>query len=360
MHFLSGFAKIPILMSLMLASAHSQSSEGERLRVAIKSAAPFAIQDQDGNWQGITVDLWSYLSRKLGLSYSFVDTDLEGMLNMLGTGEIDVAAAALTITSDREAEFDFTHPFHVTGLSIAVPRKSEAGWLDLLLQLLSVKFLKAILLLGSVLLGVGILLWLAERKRNPEQFGKGVLEGLGSGFWWSAVTMTTVGYGDKSPVTFFGRFVAVIWMFAAIIIISGFTAGIASALTVGGLQGPIQGPEDLGKARVGTVGASTSSLYLENRGLAYQGFDSPSAALEALRDGRVEAVVYDEPILRYLLRSRPFPELRVLPESFEIQYYGLGLPEGSSLRENLNRIMLEYLRSESWTKIRNRYLGDQM
>ncbi|MGO2102628.1 MAG: ion channel [Psychroflexus halocasei] len=44
--------------------------------------------------------------------------------------------------------------------------------------------------------------------------------------------MTTVGYGDKSPLSLGGRIVGLIWMFMAVIILSSLTAGIASALTV--------------------------------------------------------------------------------------------------------------------------------
>ena len=46
-----------------------------------------------------------------------------------------------------------------------------------------------------VLFGVGTLIWILERRKNPEHFSPIPVKGLGSAFWWSAVTMTTVGYG---------------------------------------------------------------------------------------------------------------------------------------------------------------------
>ena len=74
---------------------------------------------------------------------------------------------------------------------------------------------------------VGVVMWLGERRRNQAQFGGTAAHGIGAGLWWSAVTMTTVGYGDKAPVTILGRLLGLVWMFAAIIIISSFTAAIA-------------------------------------------------------------------------------------------------------------------------------------
>lgn len=46
--------------------------------------------------------------------------------------------------------------------------------------------------------------------------------------WWSIVTTTTVGYGDMSPVTLLGRFVAVILMIFGIGLLSMITGSVAT------------------------------------------------------------------------------------------------------------------------------------
>ncbi len=57
----------------------------------------------------------------------------------------------------------------------------------------------------SVLLIVGssMVMWGLERGKNPEHFGS-----IPEAMWWAIVTMTTVGYGDMTPVTPIGRLVA--------------------------------------------------------------------------------------------------------------------------------------------------------
>jgi len=51
---------------------------------------------------------------------------------------------------------------------------------------------------------------------------------IGDGIWWAFSTVAAVGYGDRVPVTFFGRSLAIILMFVGIALFSVITANIAS------------------------------------------------------------------------------------------------------------------------------------
>jgi voltage-gated potassium channel len=54
------------------------------------------------------------------------------------------------------------------------------------------------------------------------------IHNFGDALWWAIVTVTTVGYGDKYPVTAGGRGVATVLMFVGIGLIGVLTATVAS------------------------------------------------------------------------------------------------------------------------------------
>jgi ABC-type amino acid transport substrate-binding protein len=349
-----------IVLPLVLVSffdAWGQTLPGKKLIVGTKQSPPFAIKKNDGTWSGLSIDLWQEISRDLELKYEIREFDLQGLIEAVKRGSIDVAVAALTVTAKREEAMDFSHPFHTTGLGIGTVTQQKRGWISEMRRLFSMQFLKVLTALGFLLLGVGLLVWFFERKRNPQHFGGGVARGIGSAFWWSAVTMTTVGYGDKAPVTIWGRIAAIVWMFAGIITISSFTAAITSVLTLSQLESKVRGLEDLPHVVVATIPDSTSELYLKASHISYKPYATPLEGLDAVAAGEIDALVYDAPILKYLINEKFKGLVAVLPKTFERQDYAIALPASSPLREPINQSLLKITRREEWQEILYRYLG---
>lgn len=328
------------------------------LVVGTKEAPPFAMKSADGTWTGLAIELWEELATAQGVEFEYRDLSLRALLDGLADGSVDVGAAALTMTAEREAKFDFSHPFYTSGLGIVVDPQRGGSWWDALGRFPIVGFLQ---LLGGLCLALvvsGLAVWLLERRANPEQFEPG-WQGVASGFWWSAVTMTTVGYGDKSPTTLGGRTVALVWMFLSLFMIATFTAAVASTFTAAQLGSSIEGPEDLRRVRVGVVADSSAAVALDARRIQSVAVDSVEAGLAAVARGELMAFVHDAPILRYFVKEGGAGGgLAVLPEEFAIQQYAIALSRDSALREGLNQGLLAVLQSPSWGERVRRYVGD--
>jgi hypothetical protein len=231
------------------------------------------------------------------------------------------------------------------------------GWLNVLRNFFSWQFLSIIIALALLLLVAGFLTWLFERKHNPDMFGGKAHNGIGTSFWWAAVTMTTVGYGDVAPRTVGGRIIGLIWMFTGVIVISTFTASIATSLTVGHLSTSIKGPRDLGHRVVATVPGSAASDYLHANHVQSHGYPDVPRALTALAGGKVDAVVYDAPILRYYIHRDWNGRLEVLPRTIERQDFALVMPRGSGLRKPINEKLVNIIQRPDWPPVLNHYLG---
>ncbi len=75
-----------------------------------------------------------------------------------------------------------------------------------------------------VLLAGAPAVYYLERDSNPQ------FRGVGDGLWWSMVTMTTIGYGDKYPITTSGRLLAAALILVGMGLVGIVTGKIAAAL----------------------------------------------------------------------------------------------------------------------------------
>ena len=67
--------------------------------------------------------------------------------------------------------------------------------------------------------GAGLVVTIVDHETYPS---------LGTGLWWAAQTVTTVGYGDNVPMSLAGRLVAVLVMLVGIGFLTVVTAAITS------------------------------------------------------------------------------------------------------------------------------------
>lgn len=339
-----------------MAQTPAKMPSDQTLVVGVKVAPPFVIAD-GASYKGLAIELWEAIAKDHGWHYRYRQYDLAGLLTAVEQHQIDVGLGAITTTAAREKVMDFAHPITSSGLGIAVRSDSGSGWLSVAHALLSPAFLKVIGLLVLLLLTVGVLVWAFEHRGNAEQFGGSRRSGIFSGFWWAMVTMTTVGYGDTAPRSVPGRILGMIWMLVALLVVSFFTASITSALTVGKLTSQITRASDLSKVKVASIKDTTSGQWLARNQDSYTQADSLEAALADLNAGKVDAVVYDEPLLRWIIRQRYEGSLRVLPFTLERQDYAFALPTGSPLREPIDTSLLERINAPAWKDLLRNYFG---
>ena len=85
------------------------------------------------------------------------------------------------------------------------------------------QLISSVVLILMLMLSASMLMYGVEHEAQPEVF-----ENALSGFWWSMATVFTIGYGDIYPVTFLGKFLALIISFLGVGIVA-IPTGIISA-----------------------------------------------------------------------------------------------------------------------------------
>ena len=312
-------------------------SAAESLKIATKSFEPFVFFDPSASppVKGYSIELWNDIARDLAIESEFVVYETTpAILEAVQSGQADIGISGITITEEREKSINFSFSYYQTGLQILVLDEPDNPISVFVTYIFSWETINAISMLFGLAFISANLMWVFERRKSPDMFPESYIKGIWEAFWWSLVTATTVGYGDKCPKGIVGRLVGIGWMIAAIFVWAYFTAMI----TANRLQSDISGPEDLHGKRVGVVAGTTSADRMRKEPIKLVEFERIEEAYEALRKHKLRAVVGDAPLLLYYASQEP--DVKVVGRLFAKQKYGIAIPQDSPYREQINRVLL--------------------
>ena len=330
------------------------------LKVGVSGSAPFVIQEEGGS-SGISLQIWRRIAEDNNLSYRLIQqaTPQKGIL-ALNDGEIDLLVGPISVTPDRLnlPGVDFTQPYFIGKEGILLPLKPST-LLNRLQVFLGWAVLSSVFVLITVLLVVGSLIWLAERQGNSEQFPAKPLPGIASGMWFALVTLTTVGYGDKAPITRIGRGLTAVWMVTSLIAVSSLTASLASAFTLflsGDTNDSITDPAQLVGQRAAVLEGTSGAELARQRNMRIVPAQTLAAAIDHVLMNRAEAVIFDRPAIRFHLKNNPELAVQLAPFTLAEQTYGFAFRTGDPLRTPLNISILKLQRSGAVEAISKRLL----
>jgi polar amino acid transport system substrate-binding protein len=353
--FLCGVAGFTLPLSAQETAPSTVAQSNAVVTVATRVLPPFVIEGADG-LEGFTIDLWAELASRAGVSFTWKKTEnVKAILASVEANEAQVGIAAISITAAREQKFDFSQPMFESGLQVMVAAEDSSAFsFRQLLGYFTQGAMPYLLgVLGLLILVPGHVVWLAERKHAEPAFSKTYVPGIFQAMAWAL--SAAAGQQNGDPRSRLGRFMSVAAIFVSLLFLTYWQAELTSSFTVQQLQGDISGPDDLPGKQVGTTTGSTSAAYLKAKQAKVEEFETIGAAFAALEMHKLDAVVFDAPVLLYHAATAGRGKVRVVGPIFKRENYGILFPRGSDLRKKINEALLTMREDGTYDSLYNKW-----
>ena len=353
-----------VCLSGFLLPARAGSSEAihnlqnpRRLKVAVFDRPPYSFKDKEGNWTGLSIELWEKIAGRLGLTYDYVELPFDEVFRELHAGTCDLSPV-IAISRERADQVEFTEPYLFSHGAVLLPHKSLLASVGSFYSYLWNKDVLIIMVVMTVgMFFFSLLLLLVERGYKQGHFSGPSLKGFGSALWFSAVTMTTVGYGDKTPLSGMGRMITFLWMLVGVLLIALFTGTIASSITTAQLRSGITRFEELSRFRVGCLKDSRMDILLTSRGIPAHRYETPEGGFEGFEKKEINAYAGDSISFDFLMThlAPGMFQMSLIPASELIYSFATkpNLPELAAINKELLGITL----SPDWRAKLERWTG---
>jgi polar amino acid transport system substrate-binding protein len=355
--FLLGTLGLGVCLAAVCAFGAEQR-ENMPLRIAVYDVPPYGYVDTDGSISGVSVDLWRRVAEQIERQFKLIPvSDMESILEGLEQGRFDAAIGAITITPDRAERIDFSYPAHRSGVAVAL--RKETGPIFALMSYGAAVFDLSFLILAmlAMLVLIGVAMWFIERpSRSGVHGSESSVVTLRDGLYWAVVTMTTVGYGDKTPKTTVGRVIAILWMLGSLVLVSLLSTSLVSRLTADRVENRDAAASiDLSRKKLAVVAQSSGAEYLDELHLRYIKFKDLPEALESLVNGQSNAVVNSVGALQYFISKRYAKVIEMPQGLLAPAYMAVAIPEHSPLKRPIDRALLKITSGAEWRTLEERY-----
>ncbi|MFN6517345.1 MAG: transporter substrate-binding domain-containing protein [Nostoc sp. CreGUA01] len=333
---------VTIVTFLLIASPGftQQPKPQQPLLIATRVIPPFVLPDK-GQLSGFSIDLWRSIADEIGVESEFIQyPTVSELLAAIQEKKANLAIAAISITAERQQNFDFSLPIFAGGLQILVrnPENNSSGFSNILQLFFSASLLQVIGIALVLIAVAAHIIWLSERNHKEGMVPQSYFPGIFKACWWAAATLAT--QADEMPKGVVGRLVGIVWMFIGVLFAAYFTASATTSLTVQQLQGDIRSIDDLPGKIVATITGSTAATYLEEHRISVVQVPKIEQAYNALMTKKVDAVLFDAPVLLFYAANEGKGKVQVVGSILREESYGIVLPNNSPYRKPINRALL--------------------
>uniref|UniRef100_A0A8D3C9R7 Glutamate receptor n=1 Tax=Scophthalmus maximus TaxID=52904 RepID=A0A8D3C9R7_SCOMX len=327
--------------------------------------------------KGFCIDILKKLSRTIKFSYDLylvtngkhgklVRGTWNGMIGEVVYRRADMAIGSLTINEERSEIIDFSVPFVETGISVMVARSngtvspsaflepySPAVWVMMFVMCLTV--VAVTVFVFEYLSPVGYNRSLVSAK-DPG----GPTFTIGKSVWllWGIVFNNSVPIENPKGTT--SKIMVLVWAFFAVIFLASYTANLAAFMiqeqyidTVSGLSDKkFQKPhEHYPPFRFGTVPNGSTERNIRSNypdmhtHMMKYNQKGVEEALESLKNGKLDAFIYDAAVLNYMAGKDEGCKLVTIGSGkvFATTGYGIALQKDSRWKRLIDLALLQFL-----------------
>ncbi|XP_034716856.1 glutamate receptor ionotropic, NMDA 2C-like isoform X1 [Etheostoma cragini] len=327
--------------------------------------------------KGFCIDILKKLSRTIKFSYDLylvtngkhgklVRGTWNGMIGEVVYRRADMAIGSLTINEERSEIIDFSVPFVETGISVMVARSngtvspsaflepySPAVWVMMFVMCLTV--VAVTVFVFEYLSPVGY-----NRSLVSAKSPGGPTFTIGKSVWllWGIVFNNSVPIENPKGTT--SKIMVLVWAFFAVIFLASYTANLAAFMiqeqyidTVSGLSDKkFQKPhEHYPPFRFGTVPNGSTERNIRSNypdmhtHMIKYNQKGVEEALESLKNGKLEAFIYDAAVLNYMAGKDEGCKLVTIGSGkvFATTGYGIALQKDSRWKRPIDLALLQFL-----------------